>query len=70
MGLLSWYSAGYHGSLRRQAILMPAMSPFMKEGTITRWKKKEGETFAPGDILLQIVSHLPSLVRRRVPVPG
>lgn len=35
--------------------MMPAMSPFMTEGTITRWKKKEGESFAAGEILLQIV---------------
>jgi len=43
-----------HGSLKRNAILMPAMSPLMTEGTITRWKKKEGEAFAAGDVLLQI----------------
>ncbi|KAF9553822.1 single hybrid motif-containing protein [Agrocybe pediades] len=43
-----------HGSLKRQAILMPAMSPLMTEGTITRWKKKEGEAFAAGEVLLQI----------------
>ncbi|KAG5649585.1 hypothetical protein H0H81_002999, partial [Sphagnurus paluster] len=36
--------------------MMPAMSPFMTAGTITRWKKKEGEAFAPGDVLLQIES--------------
>lgn len=35
--------------------MMPAMSPLMTEGTITRWKKKEGEAFAAGDVLLQIV---------------
>ena len=46
---------GMHGSLKRQAIMMPAMSPLMTEGTITRWKKKEGEAFAAGDVLLQIV---------------
>jgi len=40
----------------RQAIIMPAMSPFMTEGTITRWKKKEGEAFLAGDVLLQIQS--------------
>lgn len=34
---------------------MPAMSPLMNECTITRWKKKEGEAFVPGDVLLQIV---------------
>jgi pyruvate dehydrogenase E2 component (dihydrolipoamide acetyltransferase) len=36
--------------------MMPAMSPLMTEGTITRWKKKEGEAFAAGDVLLQIES--------------
>ncbi|KAF9036587.1 hypothetical protein BJ165DRAFT_1408687 [Panaeolus papilionaceus] len=45
-----------HGSLRRQAIMMPAMSPLMTEGTVTRWKKKEGEAFEAGDVLLEIVS--------------
>jgi hypothetical protein len=35
--------------------MMPAMSPLMTEGTITRWKIKEGDAFAPGDVLLQIV---------------
>jgi len=47
-----------HGSLKRQAILMPAMSPLMTEGTITRWKKKEGEAFVAGDVLLQIESDI------------
>jgi pyruvate/2-oxoglutarate dehydrogenase complex dihydrolipoamide acyltransferase (E2) component len=35
--------------------MMPAKSPWMTEGTITRWKIKEGDAFAPGDVLLQIV---------------
>jgi len=35
--------------------MMPAMSPIMTEGTITRWKKKEGDAFVAGDVLLQIV---------------
>ncbi|KAH9484079.1 Pyruvate dehydrogenase protein X component, mitochondrial [Psilocybe cubensis] len=47
-----------HGSLKRQGILMPAMSPLMTEGTITRWKKREGEAFEAGDVLLQIESDL------------
>ncbi|KAF5386955.1 hypothetical protein D9615_001941 [Tricholomella constricta] len=47
-----------HQTLSRQAIMMPAMSPFMTAGTITRWKKKEGEAFAPGDVLLQIESDI------------
>lgn len=33
---------------------MPALSPFMTEGTVTRWTKKEGESFVAGDVLLQI----------------
>jgi len=47
-----------HKSVARQAIMMPAISPFMTEGTITRWKKKEGESFSAGDILLQIESDI------------
>ncbi|KAJ9115347.1 hypothetical protein QFC24_007012 [Naganishia onofrii] len=35
---------------------MPAMSPTMTEGGIASWKKKEGEAFAAGDVLLEIVS--------------
>lgn len=45
-----------HESRARQSIMMPAMSPLMTEGTVKRWKKKEGETFRAGDVLLQIVS--------------
>ncbi|OBZ75673.1 Pyruvate dehydrogenase complex protein X component, mitochondrial [Grifola frondosa] len=41
----------------RQAITnltMPAMSPTMTEGGIASWKKKEGEAFSSGDVLLEI----------------
>lgn len=31
----------------------------MTEGGISSWKKKEGETFAAGDVLLEIVSEQP-----------
>lgn len=34
---------------------MPAMSPTMMEGGITQWKKKEGESYAAGDVLLEVV---------------
>lgn len=34
---------------------MPAMSPTMTEGGIAAWKKKEGDTFTAGDVLLEIV---------------
>lgn len=47
---------GFHQSPTQNAIMMPAMSPFMTEGTITRWKIREGEAFSVGDVLLQIVS--------------
>jgi pyruvate/2-oxoglutarate dehydrogenase complex dihydrolipoamide acyltransferase (E2) component len=30
------------------------MSPTMTEGGIASWKKKEGETFAAGDVLVEI----------------
>ncbi|KAE9410991.1 dihydrolipoamide acetyltransferase [Gymnopus androsaceus JB14] len=46
-----------HVSARRYALSqfnMPAMSPTMSEGGIASWKKKEGETFVAGDVLLEI----------------
>lgn len=33
---------------------MPAMSPTMTEGGIAQWKKKEGEAFSAGEVLLEI----------------
>ncbi|GHJ87122.1 hypothetical protein NliqN6_3524 [Naganishia liquefaciens] len=33
---------------------MPAMSPTMTEGGIASWKKKEGEAYSAGDVLLEI----------------
>ncbi|KAJ2928835.1 hypothetical protein H1R20_g8266, partial [Candolleomyces eurysporus] len=50
-------SRGFHLSARRNALAqfnMPAMSPTMTEGGIASWKKKEGETFSAGDVLLEI----------------
>jgi pyruvate dehydrogenase E2 component (dihydrolipoamide acetyltransferase) len=35
---------------------MPAMSPTMTEGGIASWKKKEGDTFTTGEVLVEIVS--------------
>ncbi|KAG6900451.1 hypothetical protein C0993_010498 [Termitomyces sp. T159_Od127] len=46
-----------HHSNVRYAITnleMPAMSPTMTEGGITSWKKREGEAFSAGDVLLEI----------------
>lgn len=31
----------------------------MTEGGIASWKKKEGESFVAGDVLLEIVTHGP-----------
>lgn len=44
---------------------MPAMSPTMTEGGIASWKKKEGDTFAAGDVLLEIVRPSPLCSARR-----
>lgn len=30
------------------------MSPTMTEGTIHKWMKKEGDSFAAGDVLLEL----------------
>lgn len=50
--------AGLHVSARRNALTkftMPAMSPTMTEGGIASWKKKAGDSFVTGDVLLEIV---------------
>lgn len=52
-------TAGLHSTPHRWAVTkftMPAMSPTMTEGGIASWKKKEGESFSAGDVLLEIVS--------------
>src|SRR6185437_6917165 len=35
-------------------ILMPALSPTMTEGTLSRWLKKEGENVRAGDVIAEI----------------
>ncbi len=35
-------------------ILMPALSPTMEEGTLSKWLKSEGDTVQPGDIIAEI----------------
>jgi pyruvate dehydrogenase E1 component beta subunit len=35
-------------------ILMPALSPTMEEGTLTKWMVKEGDTVSSGDIMAEI----------------
>ncbi|KAJ7826647.1 single hybrid motif-containing protein [Mycena leptocephala] len=46
----------FHRSSTKRAIMMPALSPFMTQGTVSRWFKREGEAFHAGDILLEIES--------------
>lgn len=49
--------AGYRTSaacLAAQNFTMPALSPTMTEGNIASWKVKEGDSFAAGDVLLEI----------------
>ncbi|KAK0465187.1 pyruvate dehydrogenase [Desarmillaria tabescens] len=51
------FARRFHVSARRHALSpfnMPAMSPTMSEGGIASWKKKEGETFSSGDVLLEV----------------
>ena len=36
------------------------MSPTMTEGGIAAWKKKEGDSYESGDVLLEIVRHGPA----------
>ena len=36
-------------------ILMPALSPTMTEGKISKWVKKEGDTIKSGDVLAEIL---------------
>ncbi|ORY04845.1 hypothetical protein K493DRAFT_404574 [Basidiobolus meristosporus CBS 931.73] len=48
---------GFHNSSVSNAVsklLMPALSPTMTEGTITSWKKNEGDKLEAGDIILEI----------------
>jgi pyruvate dehydrogenase E1 component beta subunit len=35
-------------------ILMPALSPTMEEGNLSKWIKKEGDAVAPGDVIAEI----------------
>ena len=35
-------------------ILMPALSPTMTEGTLSRWLKKEGDPVRAGDVIAEI----------------
>ncbi|GJJ09520.1 hypothetical protein Clacol_003743 [Clathrus columnatus] len=57
MSLTRLFARGLHFSPRRHVLTrftMPAMSPTMTEGGIASWKKKEGESYSAGDVLLEV----------------
>jgi pyruvate dehydrogenase E1 component beta subunit len=35
-------------------ILMPALSPTMEEGTLSKWLKNEGDKVSSGDVIAEI----------------
>ena len=35
-------------------ITMPALSPTMEEGTLSKWLVKEGDTISSGDVIAEI----------------
>lgn len=37
-----------------EVVGMPALSPTMEMGTISKWTKQEGEEFQPGDVICQV----------------
>ncbi len=37
-----------------EKILMIALSPTMETGTLARWRKKEGDVVASGDVLCEV----------------
>lgn len=56
------YIAFSENIIARPAIVMPAMSPFLNEATVSRWRKKEGESFVAGEPIVQIVRKLSILL--------
>ena len=35
-------------------ITMPALSPTMEEGNLSKWRVKEGDKVSPGDVIAEI----------------
>src|SRR5450631_1304470 len=44
----------FQGHQMATNILMPALSPTMEQGKLTKWLKKEGDAVRAGDILAEI----------------
>lgn len=47
--------------LDAQNFTMPAISPTMTEGNISRWKVREGDSFSTGDVLLEIETDMATM---------
>jgi pyruvate dehydrogenase E1 component beta subunit len=47
-------AAGLLGDVMASNVLMPALSPTMEEGKLTKWLKKEGDPVRAGDVLAEI----------------
>ncbi|KAI5078934.1 hypothetical protein GOP47_0006605 [Adiantum capillus-veneris] len=52
--LLSWRHISSTAAMQHQEIGMPSLSPTMTQGNIAKWRKKEGDQVAPGDVLCEI----------------
>ncbi|KIY68756.1 hypothetical protein CYLTODRAFT_421316 [Cylindrobasidium torrendii FP15055 ss-10] len=55
------HTRAFSESRTRPAILMPAMSPFLKTANVCHWRKKEGESFVAGESLVQIESDIATI---------
>lgn len=51
-------------------ILMPALSPTMKSGTVAKWHKKEGDKLKPGDIIADVETDKAVIEFEYVDEPG
>ncbi|MCO5593991.1 hypothetical protein L7F22_048010 [Adiantum nelumboides] len=51
---LSWRHISSTAAIQHQEIGMPSLSPTMTQGNIAKWRKKEGDQVAPGDVLCEI----------------
>jgi len=52
---LFWNQARFFGALPEHKVLnLPNLSPTMTKGTITKWYKKEGDSFNAGDVLCDV----------------
>ena len=43
-------------------ILMPALSPTMEEGTLSKWLVNEGDSISSGDLIAEIETDMVKLV--------